>query len=65
MRDIQNRLTDISGPLVAHDWTNWKGGNISLEYRVKLSAIGDEAPIFDLMDIQGSYLCYDFDELYE
>lgn len=38
---------------------------MSMDFRVSLSEIGDDVTVFDLMDIQGSYLCYGFDELYE
>ncbi|KAI5807356.1 hypothetical protein DFH27DRAFT_315579 [Peziza echinospora] len=54
------RTTDISGPSIPFDYTNVKGPNITLEFPISLSPVGENVLVKELMHIQGGMLCYDY-----
>lgn len=56
---------DISGPLMANDWLNEKGGNVTLDYTVSVGAATNlTSSIRELMDITHSTLGYVYEDLY-
>ncbi|TDZ67419.1 Tyrosinase-like protein orsC [Colletotrichum trifolii] len=65
MKNISERLQDMTGPIVPYDYTNALGGNVTLDFEVRTnSSVNVALPIRDLMDIGGGFLCYDYDTLY-
>lgn len=64
-RDLAIREFDISGPLVAGDYRNEQGGNITLDARIHIGVTRElEVAVSDVMHIQKRVLCYTFDQLY-
>ena len=64
-KDLKNRETDISGPLVAFDYGNAQGGNVTLDYEIYFGeTVKVTAKVKDMMHIQKAGLCYTYDELY-
>jgi tyrosinase len=61
-KDLVKRLKDISGPIFLQDYTNARGGNVTLDLAMSLGYNNRDATVTDMMDI-GS-LCYAYDELY-
>ncbi|PGH15885.1 hypothetical protein AJ80_05417 [Polytolypa hystricis UAMH7299] len=63
-RDLQNRLTDISGPQMLMDYENLQAGNVTLDFKMSVGLNAEDVTVRDTMDIRGGYLCYDYDSLY-
>ncbi|PSN62011.1 Di-copper centre-containing protein [Corynespora cassiicola Philippines] len=64
-RNLSERLTDISGPVVPQDWTNESGRNVTLDDLVHVGTTENiTMSIRDLMDIQSPGLGYSYDSLY-
>ncbi|KAK2805503.1 hypothetical protein FQN51_000329 [Onygenales sp. PD_10] len=64
MRDLEARLTDISGPIFMMDYQNEQGGNVTLEFPLSVGVNAEDITVKETMDIKGGYLCYDYDKLY-
>jgi tyrosinase len=66
--DLSARLTDISGPINLMDYTNSKGGNVTLDFPISLGVSAPNVTVGDVMDIRSGggagIVCYDYDELY-
>ncbi|KAI8224351.1 Tyrosinase-like protein orsC [Colletotrichum sp. SAR 10_86] len=63
-KNLSTRLTEISGPIVANDWLNEKGRNVTLDDIVFVgTTVNVTMPIRDVMDIRKS-LGYVYDKLY-
>lgn len=66
-RDLGKRVRDISGPLVAFDYQNAQGGNVTLDHPIEIGETESmklKATVSDVMHIQKGPLCYQYDELY-
>ena len=64
-RDLAVRETEISGPLISHDWKNEKAGNVTLGTPIWIGVTERlEVKISDVMHPQKGPLCYTYDELY-
>lgn len=64
-RDLENRVNDISGPLINFDYANEFGGNATLDDIIYVGeTVRLETTIRDVMHIQKGPLCYVYDELY-
>ncbi|KAJ0422353.1 hypothetical protein BJY00DRAFT_311074 [Aspergillus carlsbadensis] len=64
-RDLPRRLEDIASPMVAHDYANERGRNVTLDDTVyTVSAANMTVRIRDLVDIANGLLCYEYDGLY-
>lgn len=64
-RNLDDREIDISGPLIAHDYDNEKGGNVTLDTIIEIGVTRKlKVKISDVMHIQKGSLCYSYDELY-
>lgn len=64
-RDLSKRLKDISGPLIANDWANEKGRNVTLDDTVHVGTTWNVTrSIRDLMDIRRPKLGYVYENLY-
>lgn len=61
-KDLENRLRDVTGPVVILDWDNKQGGNITLDYPLSLGYNNWDAKVEDMVDI--APLCYTYDALY-
>jgi len=66
LRDPVKRKKDISGNLIYEDYTNAKGGNVTLDSLMDASylANGKSIKIRDVMDTKGGILCYVYDSAY-
>ncbi|KXH40506.1 hypothetical protein CSIM01_13881 [Colletotrichum simmondsii] len=54
-KNLSSRLTDISGPIIANDWLNEKGRNVTLDGTVFVgTTVNVTMPIRDVMDIRKS-----------
>lgn len=63
-KNLSTRLTEISGPIIANDWLNEKGRNVTLDDVVFVgTTVNVTMPIRDVMDIRKS-LGYMYDKLY-
>ncbi|KAF4840646.1 Tyrosinase-like protein orsC [Colletotrichum siamense] len=63
-KNLSTRLREISGPIVANDWLNEKGRNVTLDDIVFVgTTVNVTMPIRDVMDIRKS-LGYVYDKLY-
>lgn len=64
-RNLEKRTKDISGPLVAFDWDNEQGGNVTLDHDIAIfETVSMEAKVRDVMHIQKGVLCYEYDGIY-
>lgn len=64
IRDLEKRLTDISGPIYLMDYNNEKGGNATLDFPLSVGVNADNVTVGDTMNIKGGAFCYDYDKLY-
>ncbi len=63
-KDLKTRLSDFSGPLIAMDYDNQKGGNATLDTEIRIGqSVNITLKVRDVMNIQGSVLCYAYDKL--
>ncbi|KAI1864519.1 uncharacterized protein JN550_008806 [Neoarthrinium moseri] len=64
-RDLEARVTDFSGPLIAFDYSNALGGNATLETEVYIGLTEKlSITVKDAMHIQQGPFCYTYDEIY-
>lgn len=64
-RDLETRLTDISGPIVPYDKENRLGGNYTLDHTVRAGTTSNvTVAIRSLMDIEAEFLCYTYNTIY-
>ena len=63
-RDRTARTKDVSGPLIAMDYTNKRGGNATLDTIMKYESIAASVPVSAVMDIQDGELCYTYETVY-
>ncbi|KAH6639890.1 hypothetical protein C7974DRAFT_450209 [Boeremia exigua] len=64
-KNLTARLTDISGPVVPHDYSNLEGRNVTLDDVVYVgTTVNVTASIRQLMDIRGPALGYTYADLY-
>ncbi|OBR03259.1 Tyrosinase central domain protein [Colletotrichum higginsianum IMI 349063] len=64
-RDLETRLTDISGPIVPYDKENRLGGNYTLDHTVRAGTTSNvTVAIRSLMDIEAEVLCYTYNTIY-
>ncbi|EQB49493.1 hypothetical protein CGLO_11165 [Colletotrichum gloeosporioides Cg-14] len=64
-RDLSTRLSDISGPIVANDWTNEADRNVTLDDTVYVGTSNiTTRTVKQLMDVREELLCYTYENLY-
>ncbi|KAF5502368.1 Tyrosinase ustQ [Colletotrichum aenigma] len=64
-RDLSSRLSDISGPIVANDWTNEVDRNVTLDDTVYVGTSNiTTRTVKQLMDVREELLCYTYEDLY-
>ena len=63
-RNLTARTTDISGPLLAMDYTGARGGNATLDTPMEYASLTKGIKVRDAMDIRTGNLCYTYDKLY-
>ncbi|KAH9229139.1 hypothetical protein K456DRAFT_1923934 [Colletotrichum gloeosporioides 23] len=64
-RDLSTRLSDISGPVVANDWTNEVDRNVTLDDTVYVGTSNiTTRTVKQLMDVREELLCYTYEDLY-
>ena len=64
MRDPQNRLKDISGPIYKSDYTTSGGANVTLDFEMTMGVNANNITVADTMDIMGDTFCFNYDQLY-
>lgn len=64
MRDPQNRLEDISGPIYKSDYTNSRGANVTLDFEMTMGVNANNISVMDTMNIVGDTFCFNYDQLY-
>ncbi|KIJ50748.1 hypothetical protein M422DRAFT_44383 [Sphaerobolus stellatus SS14] len=64
VRNLNKRLTDISGPINYSDFTNTIGGNVTLDFKMTLGVNAKDLTVGDTMDIRGESMCYLYDNVY-
>jgi tyrosinase len=64
MRDLPNRLKDISGPINLMDYDNLQGGNVTLDFEMTMGVNAKNITVGDTMNIMGDTFCFTYDELY-
>ena len=60
--DRAKRMRDMSGPLVAYDYRNRRGGNVTLQTPLSMRYAGQSITVGDVMDTTAGDLCYVYDE---
>jgi tyrosinase len=63
-RNLNARLTDISGPIKLMDYANAQAGNVTLDFQMSMGVLAPNTTVGDTMNIRGGYFCYDYDQLY-
>lgn len=64
-KDLNTRLSDMSGPLFQFDYGNERGGNATLATTIRLGqSVNITLSVGDVMNIEGNILCYKYDKLY-
>jgi tyrosinase len=64
-KNLEKRIKEIAGPLVALDYTNQIAGNATLDDIMHIgTTVNVTANIRDVMHIQRGLLCYKYDTQY-
>lgn len=63
VRRLEERLRDISGPLVFADYENEVAGNTTLSYVIDVGSVNLNCTVGEVMDVKGGTLSYGYDDL--